>query len=169
LSVVEAILQRLFPPRVEPLGQAVRGRHVVVCGRVVPRDLMDSPLAREACVYYHYVVETWSPSTGTWLVVEQDEAIAEFYLQDDSGRVVVSPHDARVEVGMTVRPDVEPLREGTRARELRIRPGDTVEIHGVLEEAEDLLDETRGYREDMLRLAIRAVTGGQLKIRLLAR
>jgi hypothetical protein len=150
----------------------VTGRRVRLRGHVVPRDTMQSPLTGTSCVYYHYVVETWSRSTGTWLVVEQDEAICEFYLRDASGRAVVSPHHARVETRASVKSELVPVPEGRpggRARERRIHAGDLVEVHGVLEQAEDLFDEGRGYREDMVRLLVRAEDGGSLRIRLVSR
>ena len=143
----------------------MRGRHVVLRGRAIARDLMNSPHEGRACVYYNYVVETWSRSTASWLIIEQDEAITEFYLQDESGRAVVAPHQARVEV-VPAAMRVAKRDDGSRVREAVIRPGDIVEIHGVLDEAEDLLDEARGYREDMTRLVVRAVDGGELRIKL---
>jgi hypothetical protein len=168
MGLVEAILVRLFPPQVEPIAGARRGRRIYARGQVVGRDLIDAPLAGDRCVYYHYVVETWSRSTGSWLVIERDEAIAEFYLQDESGRAVIGPERAVVDMGPR-EGIVRELGEGRRAREVRIEHGDLIEIEGMLdgEEIEDLYDGERGYREDSVRLLIRAVDGGSLRIRLL--
>jgi hypothetical protein len=172
VSLIESVLGRLFPPEPEPIAHAVRGRRVLLRGRVVARDTMDSPLTGVSCVYYHYVVETWSRSTTSWLVVEQDEAICEFYLRDDTACAVVSPHHARVELGAALHPDLVPVPEGRpggRARETRIHAGDVVEVSGVLEDIEDLFDEGRGYREDMVRLIVRAEDARSLRIRLVSR
>jgi hypothetical protein len=168
MGLVEAILGRLFPPRVEPIAGARRGWRIYARGRVIGRDLLDAPLAGDRCVYYHYVVETWSRSTASWLVVERDEAIAEFYLQDESGRAVIAPERAVVET-TPGGGDTRELGPGRRAREVRIGHGDLVEVQGMLEEdeVEDLYDGERGYREDPVRLLIRAVDGGSLRIRLL--
>jgi hypothetical protein len=144
---------RPAPPR--RLGDARPGQRIRVRGRVAPRDLLDSPLAGERCVYYRYSVESFRRSAlavmagdGFWETAEHDEAIAEFYLDDGAGRALVSPVGARVLSGR-LRPRVVDLGDDLRrARELVIRPGDPVEVVGRLADALDLFDEGRDYRSD---------------------
>jgi hypothetical protein len=152
------------------------GRRVVVRGHVVPRDVLESPLSGAPCVYYRYLVEEWKTSTtivpglraGLWIATEHDEAIAEFYLEDQGTRAVVAPEGARIETarGVSARPVEVP--EGMRATELTIAAGDQIEVEGVVEEAPDRLDEGLGYRHTPTHLVIRAARGGTLRIRLLA-
>ena len=110
MGLIESVLDCFFPQAPEPLG-TVRGpwgKSLVVRGRVVPRDLIESPLTTRRCVYYRYLVEEWrrasaslqsmGPGTGgLWHPTEIDEAIAEFYVDDGTGRALVEPEAALVE------------------------------------------------------------------------
>lgn len=177
MGLIDDILQRLFPPSAESLRDVRLGRRAVVRGRVVARDLIESPLSGERCVYYRYSLEEWRRSSvpigfgseGFWVLVERDEAIAEFYVQDETGRAVVFPKHAVVEAARDVTAEPLDWPLGRRGSELRINPGDLVEIEGVAEQIEDLLDEARGYRESSRRLLLRAIDGGVIRIRLIAR
>ena len=174
---ISSILSILFPPAPPPVGleELEIGAEVTVSGRVVPRDLIESPLTGERCVYYLYSIDEWSPSTspnvggdGFWRQIERDEAITEFYLQQGGGRAIVAPHDARVE-----RASGPPMVEvdyhviGRRARQLLILPGDAVEVTGVVEAADDLFDDARDYRAMARRLMLRAPDNKRIDIRLL--
>jgi len=179
VGLIETVLQYLFPPAPEPLGAVRRGagRPFVVRGRVVPRDQIQSPLTERRCVYYRYLVEEWRRTSidlpgggqGLWHAVEADEAIAEFYIDDGTGRAVVEPQAAHVAFTSPCGPEPVSMPSGRRASELRIEAGDWVEVQGVLAEIDDLLDGERGYREVAMRLALRAVEGGRIRIRLLRR
>ncbi|HUS67550.1 MAG TPA: hypothetical protein VMZ28_23605 [Kofleriaceae bacterium] len=174
-GLMHALLGAIFPPAPEPLDEVEQGRVAVVRGRVVPRDLMRSPLTQEQCVYYRYTVEDWRRSAfaalagdGFWQLTEQDEAIVEFYLQDADRRAVVSPFSAQVEPrrGVTPRP-VALDTSGRRAHELLIRPGDWIEVVGEVDRVDDLFDDGRDYRGSPGRLCLRAPTGGPLLVRIL--
>ena len=161
-------LDRLFTPAAQPIGEVRPGQRVVVRGRVVPRDLIDSPLDGLRCVHYHFLVEGWqAPSIlfpgagGTWNVTHQDEAIAEFYLRDETGTLIVAPERATV----THRPFTPQYTDVERVSEATIVPGDLVEVTGQAEEVHDLLDGERSYRQDTRRLVLRAPVGGWLRIR----
>lgn len=175
MGLVHGILSALFPPQPEPIGDLREGRQVTVRGTVMARDLIASPLTGEAGVYYSYSVEEWRESRmaglpeGLWRLAEHDEAIAEFYVMDDSGRAIVAPQRARIERGRGVRVDRVPL--GTmlrRATELMVRPGDLVEVTGLAVRADDLYDEARGYRQKPTTAMLVAPPGDQIVIRLLA-
>jgi hypothetical protein len=178
VSLLEALLERLFPPAAEPIRDLRDrlGERVTVRGCVVARDLVASPLSGERCVYYGYLVEEWRATPismgggGMWVIVERDEAICEFYVEDASGRALVIPERAAVEPGRGVRPLPVDVPAGQRGSELRIKHGDLVEIVGVAGEAADVLDGERGYREDATRAVVAAPAEdeGTLRIRLLA-
>jgi|GEM_PF-2671062 len=177
MGLVHGILRALFPPSAEPIDDLIRGRQAIVRGRVVARDCLESPLTGVSCVYYSYSVEEWRESRmaglpeGFWNLAESDEAIAEFYLQDQTGRrAIVSPHGARVERGRGLQP--RPVDLGTslrRARELAIHSGDYIEVAAVADQVEDLYDEARDYRSRASRWLLRAPDNGHVVIKLLAR
>jgi hypothetical protein len=166
-------LRRLFPRAIVPIATARIGRHVRLRGRVIPRDLIMSPLSGELCVYYRYVVETWRTGaaqmvpgvrSGFWVLEDRDEAIAEFYLDDGSGRAVIAPEGAVVH-GMA--PFQLDLGNERRAMETRFTVGNLIEAVGVLEEADDLLDEARDYRAGAGVRILRSTPGEPLRLRAL--
>lgn len=173
MGVVHGLLSTLFPPQPEPIAELVVGQVATVRGRVIPRDLIECPLTGDRGVYYHYTIEEWRPSQaaalpgdGFWELTEHDEAIAEFYIDDGSGRAVVSPHRARVERARGVAPQPVDLRiVGRRAGQLVIGPGDVVEITARIDRVDDLFDEGRGYRSTPERLCLRAAPSEWLRIR----
>lgn len=160
--MLQGLLESLFPPQPEPIAELRVGAMATVRGRVVPRDLIECPLTGDRGVYYHYTVEDWRqsqiaglPGEGLWELGERDEAIAEFYLEDGSGRAVVSPHRAHVERGRGVTPQPIDLGiVGRRAQQLLIAAGDRVEITAYVDRALDLFDEARGYRASPHRLRL---------------
>jgi hypothetical protein len=171
VSLLETLLETLFPPSPEPI-RFLRDRlgyRVTVRGRVVPRDLIDSPLLGERCVYYRSLLEEWRTSSvmpvggGFWAASWRDEAICEFYVDDGTGRALVLPERARV-VGSGELRRVE-VPAGQRGSELTLHPGQQVEVHGVVSELADVLDEQRGYREDATRLVLSAPPAGWLLVK----
>jgi hypothetical protein len=174
-GIIHGLLGAFFPPAPEPLEEVELGRTVVVRGRVIPRDLLRSPLTGAECVYYRYTVENWRRSAlgelggdGFWQLGERDEAIVEFYLQDGGARAVVSPFSARVEPRRGVSPRrVEVDGPGRRAWELVIAPGDLVEVVGTVDRVDDLFDDGRDYRGSPTMLCLRAPIGKSILVRIL--
>ena len=169
-------IKAIFFPAPEPrsLVTADIGDELVVRGRILPRDLIESPLSGERCVYYSYTVDVWQEAVqglggdGHWRNVERDEAITEFYLQTDDERVIVAPASAEVtrSTGPKMR-DVPYTVIGRRAGEMLLVSGNEVEIRGVLAAADDLYDDARDYRASPRRLMLTAPDEGTLSIRLL--
>jgi hypothetical protein len=147
----------------------------MVRGRVVPRDILRSPLTGTECVYYRYTVEDWRRSSvrgiggdGFWQLTERDEAIAEFYLEDAGQRALVSPFNARVEPRRGLAPRSVNLGEPRRrAQELVIAPGGQIEVVGEVDRVDDLFDDGRDYRGSPTRLCLRAPVGKSLVVRIL--
>ena len=174
-GIISGLLGAFFPPAPEPLDELEPGKTAVVRGRVVPRDLLHSPLTGADCVYYRYTIEEWRRSTigavggdGFWQLTERDEAIVEFYIQDGTTRAVVSPFFARVELrrGVTARP-IDLGIPGRRARELVIAPGDLIEVVGRVDRVDDLFDDGRDYRGSPTVLCLRAPAGESILVRIL--
>ncbi len=152
------------------------GDLVVVRGRVIARDSIESPLTGERCVYYSYAVQRWYESAmgtvlagdGFWQDLERDEAITEFYLAVGDKRLIVSPTHADVgRMSGENLADVDYALVGQRAQQLLLLPGSDVEVRGVLDSVHDLFDDARDYREMADRMMIRAPDSGRLVIRLL--
>lgn len=147
----------------------------MVRGRVVPRDVLRSPLSGAECVYYRYTVEDWRQSSvsalgvdGFWQLNDRDEAIVEFYIQDGNARALVSPYFARVQPrrGVAARP-VNLGVVGRRAQELIIAPGDLIEVVGKVDRVDDLFDDGRDYRGSPTVLCLRAPAGETIVVRIL--
>ncbi len=171
---MHSILRALFPPQPLALDDAIDGRPITVRGQVVARDLLESPLDGELCVYYNYSIEEWRQSQiaglpdGYWRLTEHDEAIAEFYLHDDTGRAIVAPQRARIDRARGVRPyRVDLGMQYRRASQLVIRPGDIVEVEAIADRVDDLYDDARDYRARAHRTMLRAPDGGEIVIRVL--
>jgi hypothetical protein len=174
-GIITGLLGAFFPPAPESLDEVEIGRTAVVRGRVLPRDLLRSPLTGAECVYYRYTVEDWRRSTmgavggdGFWQLSDRDEAIVEFYLQDGTARAVVSPYFARVEPRRGLSPRPVALGDpGRRAQELIIAPGDLVEVVGKVDRVDDLFDDGRDYRGSPTVLCLRAPAGESILVRIL--
>jgi hypothetical protein len=156
------------------IAHAPHDRLITVRGVVVPRDLIDSPLTGEPCVYYRYSIEDWRQSrvlgvggNGFWQLAEHDEAIVEFYIDDGSARAIVAPVGARVHASRRLTEAPLELHVWRRAHQLLIEPGDEIAVTGMASEVVDLFDESRDYRAGPQRLMLRAPEAGTLDIRIL--
>lgn len=177
MGLIQGIMAALFPPQPEGLDEVTPGTVTTVRGTVVPRDLMDSPLSGDRCVYYQYTVEQWRQSQvigvggdGFWQITQRDEAILEFYLQNGDRRAIVCPHGARVERGRGVNAEILQVGQvGRRAQQLLICPGDLIEVTAKVSRAQDIFDENRDYRSRADRLMLEAPKDTPIVIRLLGR
>jgi hypothetical protein len=173
LGLLAAARVRMRAQRPVAIEHAPRDQVITVRGVAVPRDLLESPLSGVPCMYYRYSVEEWRPSRllgesgGFWQIAEHDEAIAEFYVDDGTGRAIVAPVDARVWADRGPGGAVHEMGRQRRAHELLIEPGDELSVTGHSVEIADLLDEGRDYRATAQRLMLRAPAGATLDIRLL--
>lgn len=174
MRLLHGLLAKFLPAKVVAISELREGYAATVRGVVVPRDLMDSPLSGDRCVYYRYSTEQWRHSRiagvggdGFWELVERDEAILEFYLDDGDGRVIVAPHNARVKRGPGIDDEPFELTIQRRAQQLIIEPGDFVEVRALVSTADDLFDENRDYRTTPNRFMLCAPDGGFVHIRLL--
>lgn len=173
MRLLPAFLSRFLSAQVVGTAELQAGMVATVRGTVVPRDLMDSPLSGDRCVYYRYVIEQWRKSRvagvggdGFWEPVERDEAILEFYIDDGHNRVIIGPQSARVKRGRGIDDTPFELTIARRAQQLIIESGDVIEVTGLVAEAEDLFDEHRDYRSSASRLMLCAPPDGELVIRL---
>lgn len=74
---------------------------VEVFGSVVPGEkLLKSPLSDKECVYYKYIIQEYRNSGKNmhWITVAEGDRGARFYLKDDTGRVLVEPKGANIDI-----------------------------------------------------------------------
>lgn len=176
MGLLDGILGSLFPPAPTPIAEASDGQLITIRGRVIPRDVLSGPLTGEPCVYYRYAAYVWRQSQmagiagdGFWETRASDEAIAEFYVADDSGQAIIAPADAKVEFARGVIEDSFETAVHEKATERRVVLGDIVEVTGIAGVVADLLDEGRGYRASADKSIIRAAPGEQLHIKVIER
>lgn len=175
-GLIQGILTKIFPPEPEPINGLRDGAICTVRGAVVARDLMDSPITGTSCVYYQYTVESWRKSQvlgvggdGFWERIESDEVILEFYVEDATGRAIVTPAHSRVISNRKIAASELELGDHRRARELVLAPGDAIEVTGEAVLVPDLYDDGRGYRASPTRFMLRAPADHELFIRVLER
>jgi hypothetical protein len=73
-------------------------------GEVVPAQgkILKSPFSNKDCVYYRYTIEEYrrSGKNNQWVTVKSGEERTHFFLQDDTGVVLVDPKGARISIPM---------------------------------------------------------------------
>ncbi len=108
-----------------------------------------APLTRAACVYYRYTIEELRsrPKSGSeWVLVDSGESAQPFYLEDDTGKILVDP----VGADTMLRQDHEEIkRDGDwtsrkkRYREWHLVPGERVYVLGSVRKTRDMAQERR--------------------------
>lgn len=83
-----------IPIRSMPMGL------VQIRGRAQSEQLVQSPLTHTPCCFYKVVVERWKTEehSGSWQHHFTDRDGIKFYLQDDTGRVLVDSYSAEYEL-----------------------------------------------------------------------
>ncbi len=79
---------------------------VEVYGAVVPiqgQEMLKNPVLNKDCVYYRRIEEvnqgrSYRNPEGYWSTVKDEEAMKQFYLKDDTGKVLVDPKGAIVDL-----------------------------------------------------------------------
>jgi len=64
------------------------------------KKIITSPLSGKKCVYYKYTVEKYvsNGKSGHWRVMKKNSSFEPFYLQDNTGKVLVDPNKAEINV-----------------------------------------------------------------------
>ena len=75
---------------------------VEIFGEIIPdkKETILSPFSNKKCVYYKYTIEEYR-RTGKhshWVTVKKDERSVPFYLKDETGKVLVDPTDAKIDI-----------------------------------------------------------------------
>ena len=82
---------------------------VQVHGNAVGAKTLLSPVSRLPCFFYKVNIERWSPGgrgSGSWTRYLTDSAWVRFYLQDETGKVLVDPRGADCDLEQTGQSEV---------------------------------------------------------------
>jgi hypothetical protein len=139
---------------------------VELAGRALGKADLEAPFTGAPCVYYRYRIEqeVRSNKRRSWRTVARGDSSAwGFYLEDDTGRVLVDPAGAEVDLShdwketnpelaprllaALARDGVDPegwlFRKKLRFTEWHIAPGDPLYVLGVAQERPGLAGERR--------------------------
>jgi hypothetical protein len=118
-------------------------------GAARQKDPLVAPLTGAVCVYYRYTIEelrSRSKDRSEWVLVDSGESAQPFYLEDDTGTILVDP----VGADTMLRKDHEEIkRDGgwtsrkRRYREWRLVPGERVYVLGSVRKTRDTVKERR--------------------------
>ncbi len=107
-----------------------------------------SPLTQVACVYYHYRIEE-ERSRGRskeWVTAEEERSVQPFYLEDETGRILIIPEGAETmlrQAYRAVRRDGGLLSPRRRYTEWRLIPGQRICVVGTVKTSRDEAGEHR--------------------------
>ena len=89
---------------------AIRGvamGFVRVRGRATGEEVLTSPVSNLPCYYYNLHVEKWmvdkSENRGHWVPWRRDSDAVPFYLEDETGKVLVYPRGAELDLARSAR------------------------------------------------------------------
>jgi len=73
---------------------------VEIAGQVVPDKKIKSPFSNKNCVYYRYTIEEYRSSgkSSSWRTIKKGFDSIPFYLKDNTGKVLVDPKGAIVDI-----------------------------------------------------------------------
>lgn len=73
---------------------------VEIFGKVAPSKILKSPFSNKDCVYYKYTIEEYrrTGKHSRWVTVKKGEEVVHFYLEDDTGKVLIDPKGANVDI-----------------------------------------------------------------------
>lgn len=124
-------------------------------GKAVPIGPLTSPVSNQPCVYYFYLVESeYTDGKGRRhrRVVRQGGSRAPFYLDDGTGRIMVFPHGAQ----MNVTNRTESLDGELIVTEHCILAGEPLYVAGTVAKARDFaapdMDAREHYRLELRRI-----------------
>lgn len=87
---------------------------VELSGRAVPHEAMQGPIEQLPCVYWRYKVEELRPSgkSSHWVTIDSGEARVPFYIEDDTGKMLVDPKRATIDIPKDLREETARLGFG---------------------------------------------------------
>ncbi len=150
---------------------------VEVFGVAVPCEgKLSSPFSKKDCVYYKYSIEEYrhSGKSSRWVTLKSGECRSQFYVEDDTGKILVNPNEARIEIPIDSEynsgngndpPEcvLEFLSQNgishegffgwnkrMRFREYFIEPGDSIYVMGIADISQDSAGSANGSENLMI-------------------
>lgn len=87
-----------------PINQLAAGRPAEVQGTIVAKTPLQTPFSHRDCIYYEYEVERETRVRDDrgqlrtdWERVHHDENKVSFWVQDNSGKILIDPEKAKIE------------------------------------------------------------------------
>jgi hypothetical protein len=132
-------------------------------GAAHPKQDLRAPITFTPCVYYRFLIEEerdGSRGGKYWATVKEGESTHYFYLQDETGRVLVDPLDAEVVTGVDYRFVDTVGGHRRRYTEWYILPGESVYVLGNARHFDDvsrdraarLADKLAGWKRDAAKM-----------------
>jgi hypothetical protein len=85
-------------------------------GKATGEDRLTSPMTNQPCYYYRVQVQEWERigNNAGWNTYKSKTEARRFYLDDGSGRVLVDPQGANLDVEYTFHAEIGPRTKNTR-------------------------------------------------------
>ena len=125
-----------------------------LCGKAVKKCELFSRLTRTPCVFFKFLIEKEvrdSKGRASWKVIDQGTSSNYFYLEDETGRILVDPLEAETFMPRDYR--VVDTKGGSKFRysEWHIQPGQDVYIYGTVKKFKDTAIEHKDKLLEKLR------------------
>lgn len=98
-----------IPARSVPMG------FVHVHGKAQASESLMSPVTKTPCLYYSLVIENWirAGKRKGWNLLKSDKHFCKFYIEDETGRVLVNPAGAKFDTQRSFRGSIGPQATGS--------------------------------------------------------
>ena len=118
---------------------------VEVKGKAIPKFSVQTPINRVNCVFYRYKVEirvvrgVGSRKRSYWKVVRQGQSITPFFVQDETGRILVEPFECEAFLKRRYFYSEGPFDGARRFSEWYIMPGEDIYVMGYAGKSREIL------------------------------
>ncbi len=145
------VIENLPPSRVRSVAMGL----AELSGAARQKLPLVSPLAALSCVYFRYLIEEERSSSRSreWVTIDKGESSQPFYLEDETGKILVDPAGAETILRQDYR---EIRRDGgwtsrrTRYTEWVIAPGEPITVVGTAGPTRDIVWQQKAALVDRL-------------------
>jgi hypothetical protein len=73
---------------------------VELFGKAIQKEKLVSPITKDKCVYWKVIAEYYyqTKNSSGWRKFFNEESTERFYLEDDTGKMLIEPKDAKIEI-----------------------------------------------------------------------
>ncbi|HUJ11663.1 MAG TPA: GIDE domain-containing protein [Verrucomicrobiae bacterium] len=104
-----------------------------LCGRAVAHEPLTSPIEQLPCVYWRYQVEELrrSGKSSHWATIDRGERRVPFYLEDETGKILVVPVQATIDIPKDLCEQTRSFNAGLSACTLAFAEQRGIEVEGM--------------------------------------